>query len=161
MGTSHCFAPTLPDTCTISSSSKQRTTCRGQKQQQPPCCERSDTSCCAAAVKPVRQTTCLPACLPVQAHMCLSCPGPHLADGVRLAYVCQELVAQALTLAGTTHQTRNVNKLNSGGDLHAQRIPTATETRGGGGHCLSDLLQLLVVVQEAGIRRLAWAEGCV
>lgn len=43
----------------------------------------------------------------------------HLADGICLPDIRQELVAQALTLAGTTHQTSDVNKLNSGGHLHS------------------------------------------
>mmetsp|Transcript_34505 Transcript_34505/g.76655 ORF Transcript_34505/g.76655 Transcript_34505/m.76655 type:complete len:390 (-) Transcript_34505:245-1414(-) len=39
----------------------------------------------------------------------------YLADGVCLADVCEELVAQALTLTGSAHQASNVNKLHSGG----------------------------------------------
>ena len=33
----------------------------------------------------------------------------HMDDGVALAYVGQELVAQALTLAGTFHEARNID----------------------------------------------------
>ena len=41
----------------------------------------------------------------------------HMHDGVALADVAQELVAQAGTLAGTLHQTGDVHELHDGGGL--------------------------------------------
>ena len=42
--------------------------------------------------------------------------GARLHDGVALANVGQELVAQALALARALHQARDVHKLHRGGD---------------------------------------------
>ena len=42
---------------------------------------------------------------------------PHLADGVGVADVGEELVAHALALAGALDQARDVHKLHGGGDL--------------------------------------------
>jgi hypothetical protein len=44
-------------------------------------------------------------------------PAAHLADGVRLPDVGQELVAQPLALAGARHQASDVHKLDGGGQL--------------------------------------------
>ena len=41
----------------------------------------------------------------------------HMHNGVALADVAQELVAQAGTLAGTLHQTGDVHELHDGGSL--------------------------------------------
>ena len=43
----------------------------------------------------------------------------HVHDGIALADVAQELVAQACTLAGTLDQTGDVYKLNDGRGLFA------------------------------------------
>ena len=73
----------------------------------------------------------------------------HMHDGVALADVAQELVAQAGTLAGTLHQTGDVHELHDGGGLFVG-LPD-----------LGQLVQPLVRHRhDAGVR-LDGAEGIV
>ena len=39
----------------------------------------------------------------------------HMNDGIHLADVCQELIAEALALGGTLNQAGNVYEFNDGG----------------------------------------------
>ena len=49
-------------------------------------------------------------------------PPPHLANGIGVADVGQELVAHALSLAGALHEASNVDKLHGGGNLRQESV---------------------------------------